>query len=158
MKSKDPLREHLLKMLEWHDAHATFDDAVAGIPVALRGKQPAGLPYSPWQLLEHLRLCQYDILEFCRNPKYVEQKWPDDYWPPDVSPPSEKAWTRSVRSFREDREALKKLAADPRRDLFARIPHGTGQTPLREVLLAADHNAYHIGQLVAVRRLLGIWG
>ena len=157
MKKKDPLREHLLKILDWHDAHATFDDAVAGIPVAKRGKQPTGLPYSPWQLLEHIRLCQFDILDFCRNPSYVEREWPADYWPPRIAPPSTKAWTASIKAVRNDREALKKLVVDPACDLFSTIPHGTGQTYLREVLLVADHNAYHVGQLVAVRRLLGIW-
>ena len=157
MKKKDPLREHLLKVLDWHDAHATFDNAVAGIPVAMRGKQPPGLPYSPWQLLEHIRLCQFDILDFCRNPSYVEREWPADYWPPRIAPHSANAWTASIRAVRNDREALKKLVADPACDLFSTIPHGTGQTYLREVLLVADHNAYHVGQLVAVRRLLGIW-
>ena len=156
-KKHDPLREHLLSVLDWHDAHATFDDAVAGIPVPLRGKQPEGLPYSPWQLLEHLRLTQFDILDFCRNPKYVEREWPADYWPPDIAPPSERAWTRSAKAFRDDRDALKRMVADPKQDLARRIPHGTGQTYLREVLLVADHNAYHVGQLIVVRRLLGIW-
>jgi len=157
MSTSDPLRDHLLKILDWHDAHTSFDDAIEGIPVALRGRRPAKVPYSPWQLLEHLRLCQFDILDFCRNPAYEERKWPEEYWPAGVAPPSSRSWARSVKSFREDREELKRLVADPSRDLFARIPNGTGQTYLREILLVADHNAYHVGQLVVVRRLLGAW-
>lgn len=152
----DPLRAHLIRLLGWEDAHAGFDVAVEGVPAELRGVQPAGLPYSPWQLLEHLRLTQLDILEFCRNPEYVEPRWPDDYWPPTVAPPSEEAWRESVAGFRVDREALEQLAANEP-DLFAPIPHGSGQTYLRELLLVADHTAYHLGELIVVRRLLGAW-
>jgi hypothetical protein len=148
------LRTHLQHLLDWHDAHASFDDAVADLPAELRGRQPPGLPYSPWQLLEHLRLAQRDILDFCTNQDYQEKGWPDDYWPA-AAAPSGDAWQRSVESFRADREMLKELAALA--DLFALIPHGTGQTFLRELLLVADHNAYHIGELVVVRRLLGAW-
>jgi hypothetical protein len=153
----DPLRTHLLRLLDWEDAHAGFDSAVAGLDPSRRGVAPPGLPYSAWQLLEHLRLAQEDILEFCRDPAYRERKWPDDYWPASPEPPSEEAWDRSVADFRRDREELRRLGADPGLDLFARIPHGTGQTYLRELLLVADHNAYHVGQLVLVRRLLGAW-
>jgi uncharacterized damage-inducible protein DinB len=153
----DAFRTHLAKVLDWQDAHATFDAAVDGIPADARGKQPAGLPYSPWQLVEHLRITQRDILDFCRPEGYEELSWPDDYWPEDAAPPSTDAWERSIAAYRDDREALKRITADPATDLFARIPHGSGQTYLREVLLAADHAAYHVGQLVAVRRLLGIW-
>jgi hypothetical protein len=151
------LRAQLARFLDWKDAHASFDAAVDGIPPDLRGRQPAGLPYSPWQILEHMRIAQHDILDFCRNAEYVEMTWPDDYWPQMAAPPSPDAWDQSLAAFRSDRDAMKQLVGDPNVDLFARIPHGTGQTYLREALLVADHNAYHVGQLVAVRRLLGIW-
>jgi len=151
------LRDQLSSTLGWEDAHVGFDKAVDGIPAELRGKRPSNLPYSPWQLIEHLRITQHDILEFCRNPKYKELKWPDGYWPASDAPPSAKAWDESIRMFRQDRKALQKLAADPAVDLTARIPHGDGQTYLRELILAADHAAYHIGELIVVRRLLGIW-
>jgi uncharacterized damage-inducible protein DinB len=154
----DPaIREHLARFLSWDEAHAGFDKAVAGLPEPLRGTAPAGLPYSPWQLVEHLRIAQHDLLEFCRNPKYQELDWPDDYWPDAAAPPSAAAWDESLLRFREDRAALQALARDPAIDLTARIPHGTGQTYLRELLLAADHTAYHVGELVVVRRLLGAW-
>jgi hypothetical protein len=151
------VRDQLKKLLAWEDSHVGFDRAVADIPDNLRGKQPAGLPYSPWQLLEHLRLAQHDILEFCRNPNYQELTWPDDYWPASPTPPSAGAWEKSVRQFQDDRQALQELAVDPKVDLAAKIPHGQGQTYLRELVLAADHAAYHIGQLIVVRRLLGNW-
>jgi uncharacterized damage-inducible protein DinB len=157
MKSDGPVRNQLSRLLAWEDAHVGFDTAIADMPEDLRGKQPAGLPYSAWQLLEHLRRAQRDILEFCRNANYQELTWPDDYWPSSPAPPSPAAWDESVRQFREDREALQQLAADPNVDLATRIPHGNGQTYLRELVLAADHAAYHIGQLVVVRRLLGNW-
>ncbi|MGI8785800.1 MAG: DinB family protein [Acidobacteriota bacterium] len=156
MDRDESLRAHLQKLLDWEDAHVSFDAAVKVIAPAFRGVAPDGLPYSLWQLIEHLRLCQRDILEFCRNPAYVELP-PEDYWPPAAVSPSETAWNESVAGFRRDREELKQLAADADIDLFARIPHGTGQTYLRELLLVADHNAYHVAQLVAVRRCLGIW-
>ena len=157
MTTDASLRDHLRQLLEWNDAHVGFDKAVAGIPAKLRGRKPEGLPYSPWQLVEHLRIAQHDILDFCVNPAYRELEWPDDYWPSSPSPASEAAWDRSVRGFRKDRKALQKLAMDETVDLASRIPHGTGQTYLREIVLAADHAAYHIGELVIVRRLLGIW-
>lgn len=155
--SDGELRAQLAATLDWESAHATFDAAVDGVAPEMRGRQPDGLPYSPWQLLEHLRITQRDILEFCRNPDYQEMRWPDDYWPPSVEPGSADAWDASVAAYRADRDALKALALDEGVDLFARIPHGTGQTYLRELLLVTDHTAYHVGQLVAVRRLLGIW-
>ena len=157
MAPNDPLREHLAKILDWHDAHVDFDGAVEGIAPEQRGVQPDGLPYSPWQLLEHIRIAQHDILDFCLNPAYEDMKWPDDCWPKTAAPPTRDAWSDSIAGYRADRESLKRLAADPAIDLFARIPHGQGQTYLREVLLVADHTAYHVGQLVAVRRLLRIW-
>jgi hypothetical protein len=151
------LRNQVARLLDWEDAHVGFDAAVASLPPADRGRQPSGLPYSPWQLVEHLRITQHDILEFCRNPAYVELKWPDDYWPSSPSPATSEAWEESIRNFRLDRTALQELARDPTVDLEARIPHGSGQTYLREFLLAADHAAYHLGQLIVVRRLLGSW-
>jgi len=151
------VREHLSRLLGWEDAHVGFDKAVHGIPVALRGKRPAKLPYSPWQLVEHLRITQHDILEFCRNSEYQELKWPDAYWPTAAAPASTSKWTESIRQFRLDRQALQELAADRTIDLTAQIPHGSGQTYLREIVLAADHTAYHVAELVVVRRLLGIW-
>lgn len=156
--SADPsLREHLRKLLDWPDAHVTFDAAVEGIPPELRGRRPERFPHSPWELLEHLRIAQADILDFCTNPAYAELRWPADYWPPSPEPPSPGAWDSAIESFRADRDAMRELAADREIDLGASIPHGTGQTYLREILLVADHTAYHVGQLVAVRRLLGIW-
>src|SRR5262245_38664012 len=155
--SDKPLREQLRKMLGWEDAHVGLETAIADLPAELRGKVPAGAPYSSWQLLEHLRIAQHDILDFCVNPKYEEMKWPGDCWPKSPAPASAKEWDDSVSRFLADRKALQDLAADPKIDLFAKIPHGSGQTYLREVLLVADHNAYHIGELVVVRRLLGAW-
>ena len=157
MRDDKSVRDQLRRLLEWEDAHVGFDTAVANIPVKLRGTTPKGLPYSAWQLIEHLRIAQADILEFCRNPKYKELKWPDDYWPSKAAPPSTSAWNKSLRQFRKDRKALQQLATDAAIDLGARIPHGSGQTYLRELVLAADHAAYHIGQLVLLRRMLGIW-
>jgi hypothetical protein len=157
MTTEAAIREQLRKVLDWREAHVGFDAAVADIPTRLRGEKPAQLPYSPWQLVEHLRITQHDILDFCRNPNYQELKWPDDYWPPSPAPPSAAAWDKSLKQFRKDREAMQQLAMDPTVDLTARIPHGHGQTYLREILLVADHAAYHIGELVVVRRVLGIW-
>src|SRR5262245_24907854 len=157
MSSDAPLRAQLQKLLSSDEAHVGFDRAVEGIPVELRGRQPDGMPYSPWQLLEHLRLAQHDILDFCRNPKYEEMKWPDDYWPKSPAPKSADEWDDSVLRYHEDLKALEALAADTSIDLFAKIPHGSGQTYLRELLLVADHTAYHVGQLIVVRRLLGNW-
>ena len=151
------IREHLARVLAWEEAHPTFDAAVGDLPEPLRGRAPDGLPYSPWQLVEHLRITQHDLLDFCRNPEYEELAWPDEYWPKSPSPPSRTAWDESLRRYREDRAGLERLARDPAVDLTARIPHGTGQTYLREILLAVDHAAYHIGELIVVRRLLGAW-
>ncbi len=150
-------RAQIAKSLDWQEAHARFEAAVEGISGALRGATPAGLAHSPWQLLEHIRLTQHDILDFCRNPSYEEPTWPDDYWPRSAAPPSERAWQESIEGYRTDRDALQRLAVDPQLDLLATIPHGTGQTYLREVLLVLDHTAYHVGQIVDVRRALGAW-
>jgi hypothetical protein len=153
----DPLREHLLYLLRGGGAHVDFEAAVKGIPVELRGKRPPRSPHSCWELVEHLRLAQWDILEFTRNPKHQSPKWPDGFWPDSPAPPSANAWSKSLRAFRDDLEAMCALVSDPAVDLYAKIPHGDGQTPLREALLVADHNSYHLGQLVLVRKLLGAW-
>lgn len=155
--TEDAVRAQLASALAWKDAQAGFDAAVEGIPAASRGARPALVPYSPWQLVEHLRIAQHDILDFCVNADYKEMTWPADYWPVSHEPPGDGAWDESVRRFREDRDALRRLAGDPAIDLTAKIPHGSGQTYLRELLLVIDHNAYHVGQLIIVRRLLGIW-
>ena len=151
------LRQHLARVLAWEDAHASFEASVKDIAPEHRGAVPPGLPWSAWQLLEHLRIAQHDILDFCRNPNYRDMKWPDDYWPSSPQPPSDTAWDESIRKFLADRKSVQALAADKTIDLGARIPHGSGQTYLRELLLVADHNGYHVGQIVLVRRLLGIW-
>jgi len=151
------LRRHLLNLLAGGHAHATFDAAIRNLPPALRGKRPKGAEHSPWEVLEHLRIAQWDILDFSRNPNYEHLPWPDGYWPATPAPPDTKAWDKSVRAFRRDLKAMSDLVADPATDLDARIPHGNGQTILREALLVADHNAYHLGELVLLRRLLGAW-
>ena len=155
----DPLRAHLVRLLEWEEAHAGFDRAVAGLPPAQRGSRPAGFDHSPWQLLEHLRLAQRDLLDFCTRADYEHLlTWPDDYWPTEPAPSDADAWHASVAAFQADREALKRFIHDPGVDLFAPVPTGTAeQTVLRGVLLVADHTAYHVGQLIAVRRALGSW-
>jgi uncharacterized damage-inducible protein DinB len=155
--STDPLRAHLTKMLDWEDAHVNVDQAVKGVPPAKRGVIPAGFTWSLWQLLEHIRLVQFDILDFCRNPDYAEPASMSAYWPPSAEPPDAQTWNDAIAAARRDRNAMKALATDRSIDLFARIPHGSGQTYLREVILVADHTAYHVGQIVAVRRALGIW-
>ncbi len=151
------LRKHILYLLKDGGAHVNFERAVKGVPVALRGKKPKGAEHSLWELLEHCRLAQRDILEFSRNPKHQSAPWPEGYWPKSQAPPSEKAWSKSTRDFRADLEAMCALVSDQSVDLLTPFPHGTGQTLLREALLAADHNAYHLGQIVLVRRLLGDW-
>ena len=156
MDQNEVLRVHLQKLLDWQDAHASFDSSVQDLPSKLRGVKPQGLPYSAWQVLEHLRICQFDILDFCRNPNYKEPAF-EELWPKTISPPSEDAWDKSIAAFRKDRDDLKRLAMDPKVDLFSQILHGDGQTYLREILLVADHNAYHTADLVAIRRILGTW-
>ena len=151
------LRDHVQYLLRGGGAHLSFEEAVAHLPPAARGARAEGIPYTPWQILEHLRIAQWDILEFSRNPAHVSPDFPEGYWPDSEAPPSEKAWDTSVASFRSDLKAMQDLVADPATDLFAPIPHGKGQTILREALLVADHNAYHLGQLVVIRRALGAW-
>jgi len=151
------LRAHVLALLRNSEAHLNFDSAVADLPPKLQGAKPAGVPHSPWRLLEHMRIAQWDILEFARNPKHLSPKFPDGYWPESDAPPDAGAWKKSVAAFKADHQAMCDLVNNPATDLFARIPHGEGQTVLRQALLIADHNAYHLGQLVAVRRALGAW-
>jgi uncharacterized damage-inducible protein DinB len=151
------LREHLLKLLEGGEAHANFQHAFSELPEARRGVKPAGAPHSAWQLLEHLRIAQWDILEFSRNSKHVSPQFPEGYWPVSEAPPNAEAWEKSVAAVERDLAAMKKLVSNSKTDLFAQIAHGDGQTILREALLLADHNAYHLGQVVLLRRLLGAW-
>jgi hypothetical protein len=151
------LRRHLIELLRGGNAHAGFDDAVRNLSPALRGKTPKGAEHSPWETLEHLRIAQWDILEFSRDPKHESPDWPSGYWPRTPAPPDANAWDKSVRAFRRDLKAMCDRIANPATDLYAPIAHGSGQTLLREALLVADHNAYHLGQLVLVRRLLGAW-
>jgi len=152
-----PLREHILALLTGGQAHATFDDAVKDLSPKLRGAKPENFPHSPWMILEHLRIAQHDILEFSRNKEHESPKWPEGYWPKSPEPPSADAWTKSVNQFKSDLKAMQDLVKNSKTDLFAKIPWGDSQTTLREALLVADHNAYHIAQLVDVRRLLGDW-
>ena len=151
------LREHVLYLLQGGGAHVKFDEVIAGIPAKLRGQKPAGLPHSLWRLLEHLRIAQWDILEFSRKPNHDSPKWPEGYWPKTEAPPSSAAWNASIKKFRHDLKMMQNLLKNPKTDLFARIPWGDGQTILREALLVADHNAYHLGQMLDARRLLGAW-
>ncbi len=151
------IREQLEAALRGGQAHAPWRHILTGVPATLRGKRPRGFAHSPWELLEHLRLAQWDILEFCRNPGHVSPDFPAGYWPRTAAPPNAAAWAKSVRAFAADLEAMAALVLDPAVDLTAPIPHGQGQTIMREALLVVDHNAYHLGQMVAVRRLLGAW-
>ena len=157
MANDTALRGHVLYLLNGGGAHLSFDAAIKNLPTDLRGKRPRGVPHSPWEILEHMRLAQWDILEFSRNPKHVSPEFPGGYWASDPAPPNARAWNKSVAAFRADLKSMADLVANESTDLFARIPHGEGQTILREALLVADHNAYHLGQLLLVRRLLGAW-
>ena len=151
------LRDHLLSLLGGANAHITFDDFVSDFPVKACGQRIQGLPYTAWQVLEHMRIAQWDILEFCRSAKHVSPGFPEGYWPKTPVPPDEAAWAKSVKEFERDLQEMIKLVKSPKTDLCAAIPHGDGQTILREALLLADHNAYHLGQLVDLRRALGAW-
>jgi uncharacterized damage-inducible protein DinB len=157
MPDDKALRDDVLHLLQGGNAHVRFERAVANLPEGLRGKKPRGIPYTAWQQLEHMRIAQWDILEYIRNPQHVSPQWPEGYWP-GQAPPLRNAWAKSVKAFQADRQALLDLAADPSTDLLARVPHeADGPTILHELLLVADHNAYHLGQLVVLRRLLGAW-
>jgi DinB family len=151
------LREHVLYLLKGGGAHASFEDAVKNFPAELRGKKVKGLPHTAWMLLEHMRIAQWDILDFSINPKYKTMKWPEDYWPASAAPQTPAAWNNSIKELKKDLRAMEDLVANPKADLFQKIAWGEGQTILREALLIADHNAYHVGQLVTLRRLLGAW-
>lgn len=151
------LREHLLELLRGKGAHATFEEVAANWPEDLRGVKPERLPYSPWQVLEHMRIAQWDIVEFSINPQHISPDYPDGYWPTSVEPPSAEDWDSSIHIFTADLSRMKALVEDRSVDLFEPFSHGSGQTLLREAMLLADHNAYHLGQLVVLRRLLGAW-
>ncbi|MGA3323405.1 MAG: DinB family protein [Terriglobia bacterium] len=151
------LRQHLLSLLKGGNAHADFEAAVKDLPVGVRGKRPRGAEHSPWEVLEHMRIAQWDILEFSRNPHHQSPEFPQGYLPRTQAPPGKTAWPKSVQAFRKDFQAMCDLVADETTDLFAKIPHGDGQTILREALLVADHNAYHLGELILLRRLIGAW-
>ena len=157
MKTKKSLPTHLAELLEGGHAHIAFDAAVKNWPVKLLGLIPKGAAHSPWQVLDHMRLAQSDILEFTRNPKHVSPEWPEGYWPKSPAPPNAKSWNHSIQSFRADLRAMIKLVQNNKTDLFAPLPHGSGQSVLREALLLADHNAYHLGELLLLRRLQGAW-
>ena len=151
------LRQELDRLLSGQGAHADFDAAVADFPVKLRGVIPAGAAHSAWQVLEHLRIAQWDMLEFSRDAKHVSPEWPDGYWPKNPTPESADGWDKSIRAFHHDLAEMRKLVTDPNSDLFTPFAHGDGQTLLREALQTADHNAYHVGELILLRRLLGSW-
>ena len=153
----DPVREQVVALLRGGNAHVAFDQVIKDFPAKLRGIKPNGAPHTAWQLLEHMRIAQWDILEFSRSSKHVSPAWPSGYWPKTEKPLNSDAWEKAIVSFKKDLKAIQKLIEDPKTDLYATIPHGTGQNILREALLVADHNAYHLGQLVLLRRLLGVW-
>jgi len=153
----DVIRRHLLELLDGGHAHPDFETAIADLPADLRGAKPPGLPHTPWRLLEHMRIAQWDILRFSIDPDHVSPEFPSGYWPEGDAPPDSGAWDRTVEAFRADLREMKDLLANPQTDLLTPIPHGQGQTILREALLVADHNSYHIGQLITARRLLGAW-
>jgi hypothetical protein len=158
MKNGKDWRTIVASSLGWEEGHASLDSAVKGLAPALRGKRPEGYPHSPWELVEHIRITQRDLLDFCRDPDYVEKlEWPRDYWPTSPEPLSTAAWDKTIADYKSDREAFARFVTETDVDLTAKIPHGKGQTYLRSILLAVDHAAYHVGQLVSVRRLLGAW-
>ena len=151
------IRAIVAKSLDWQEAHATFDAAVADLAPDLRGMRPGNFPHSCWELLEHIRIAQEDLADFMERADYHQYKWPDEYWPSNPAPPSEKAWDDSIAAVLRDREHLKEITMRESIDLTAKIPWGNGQTYLRTILVAVDHTAYHVGQILAVRKLLGAW-
>ena len=155
--SSRPLRDHVADLLGVGHAHVAFNDALAAWPPELRGAKPPGQPFTPWRILEHIRITQWDIVEFTKSATHVSPEWPAGYWPERDAPPDAAAWDTSIAQVAHDLRAMQQIVRDPETDLFARIPHGTGQTVLREALVLADHNSYHLGQLVLLRRLLGAW-
>lgn len=157
MNTDQSLRTHLIELLDGGHAHASFDQVIKDFPAKFRGEIPKGLPHSAWMLLEHMRIAQWDILDFSRNPKYKALKWPAEYWPKNAVPENAIEWEKSIQAFQQDLDAMKKLVTDPKTELFAKLQWGEGQTVLREAMLVADHNAHHLAQIIDVRRLLGIW-
>lgn len=157
MNQDTQLRDQLAGLLDWEGAHMNLEQAVADFPPEAMNVRPPNVSYTPWQLLEHIRIAQWDILDFCRNPDYREMEWPREYWPPEGETADEARWNESLRGFRADLQDLKRLALDPEVDLYAPIPHGQGQTILRELLLVADHNAYHVGEFAILRQVMGTW-
>lgn len=155
--SQQALVQHLVYLINGGGAHISFEDAVANLPPKFFGKSVPGVEHTLWRQLEHLRICQWDILEFSRNPNHVSPEFPVGYWPATDAPPTDQAWSESVQAFLDDRREMVSLISDPDVDLYAKIPHGTGQTLLREALLVADHNAYHLGQIVILRKALNCW-
>lgn len=153
----DPLRKELIFQLNGGNAHAPLEKVIGKFPARFRGMAPPGLPFSGWQLLEHMRLAQADMLEFCTNKKYREKKWPEDYWPKSPAPASSRQWDASIRQTKRDRAQFARVIGDPKADLFAPIPWGNGQTLFHEACLIIDHNSYHLGEIVTLRRFLGIW-
>ena len=151
------IRDHLKELLTWRSAHTEIERVLKNVPPELRGAQPAGIPYSLWQLLEHVRLAQWDILDFCTNPSYASPQWPDDFWPVAAAPASREDWQQSIDTYRRDRQSLVDLIQDPAIDVLGAVPRGEGQTYFREMILVADHTSYHVGQMVVLRRQLGIW-
>lgn len=157
MNKDRELRKHLHNLLNLKGAHVNFEQATGGFPEELRGKKPDSVPYSAWQLLEHIRIAQWDIVEFSLGPDHTTPAWPEGFWPKDPAPLSSRAWEESIQHYKKDLNAMQELVADPETDLYARIPWGTGQTILREAMLVSDHTAYHLGQMVLLRKLLGVW-
>ena len=158
MTEKQDWHAIIASSLDWEQAHAKLESALKGLPPPLRGQRPDNYPHSAWELVEHIRITQRDLLDFCQNPDYEETlAWPADYWPPTPKPATVEAWDGSLESIKRDRQALARFATDSKLDLTSAIPRGTGQTYLRTILVAVDHASYHVGQIVSVRRLLGAW-
>lgn len=156
-RGADSWRTIIASALDWEEAHAKFDSAIANLPPELRGLRPDRFPHSIWELVDHIRRAQHDLLDFCRNPNYQAPAWPRDYWPGTPAPPCDADWEECIATYHRDNAALAAFTTDVHRDLTAKIPHGTGQTYLRTVLVAIDHTSCHVGQIIAVRRLLGAW-
>jgi len=157
MSNDAAVRDHLIWLLEGGHAHTKFDDAVKGFPLARAGERPKGGPHSAWELLEHMRMAQNDMLRFSLSADHVSPEWPTGYWPSTSAPKSESEWSKALRSFRKDLAEFVAVIRDPKQDLYRKFPWGQGQNLFREALQIADHNAYHLGQIVLVRRLLGEW-
>ncbi len=157
MDNDKQLRQQLAKALDWHEAHADLRLRLTNFRLSCAEKFRKGLPHSAWQLLEHIRIALWDIYEFCRNPRHKSPEWPEGYWPKTPAPPNDAAWEHSIQAIHEDLEGMRTLITDAKHDLFAPLGGGSGQTLLREALLIADHNAYHLGQLVLVRKALDAW-